>query len=98
MVSETVLSVYASVFGPTEAISANGSVLEQSAMFPVQRSIRNPSSLFALSIQVRSTWLNATGLAVRLLGAAGGCGGAGVVASASLLGSESPTALNAKTR
>ncbi len=83
MLCETVLSVNASVFGPVEPISAKSGSL-QAADVPVQRSIRKPSSLFELSVQVRSTWFDATGLAVRLLGAAGTWGPAANVVAQSL--------------
>ncbi len=47
---------------------------------PAQRSSSKLSSLFALSVQVRSIWLEDTAFATRSLGAAGGVGGPGVVA------------------
>src|SRR5439155_25746509 len=46
---------------------------------PAQRSIRNPSSVVALSVQVRLIWLVETAAAASAVGAAGGAG-AGPVA------------------
>ena len=80
------------MFGPTAAISAK---LAQPA--PVHRSIRKPSSLLELSDQLKLTWVCEVGVAVKPLGTAG-AGGGGVVASAMLEYTESPPALNARTR
>ena len=54
------------MFAATAAISAK---LVQPA--PVQRSIRNPSSLLESSVQLKFTWVCELGVAVRPLGAAG---------------------------
>ena len=80
------------MLGPTTAISAK---LVQPAV--MQRSIRNPSSLLELSVQLRGTWVCELGVAVKSVGAAG-AGGGGVVALAMLEYAESPPALNAATR
>ena len=57
---------YVVTLAPTVAISAND---VQPA--PLQRSMRNPLSLVALSVQVRLIWLLDATAAARLLGTAG---------------------------
>jgi hypothetical protein len=52
-------------FAPTVAISAN-------VVPSGERSIRNPDSLLALSVQLRLIWVLETAFAVRFVGGAGG--------------------------
>ena len=65
---------------------------------PVHRSMRNSDSLLELSVHVRSTRDWVTAVAPRLVGAAGGDGGAGVVAYAVFEYADGPAALAALTR
>ena len=64
---------------------------------PLQRSIRNPLSFVALSVQVRLIWLLETTTVARLLGAAGAVW-AWVVALAVFEYAEVPLCLKARTR